>query len=51
MSGESKVRWCDKKRSLFWYAEQIWVWGRERERERESCCEDKWYWIWEVFHI
>jgi len=23
MSGESKERWCDKKRSLFWYTEQI----------------------------
>ena len=47
MSRERKESCCDKKRSMFQYAEQI----RETERERQSCCEDKWYWICGVFHI
>jgi len=49
MSRERKESYCDKKRSLFRYEEQIQE--TERQKERERCCEDKWYWICGVFHI
>jgi len=49
MSGERKESCYDRKQSLVRYTEQIR--GRERERERESCSEDKWYWICDMFHI
>jgi hypothetical protein len=45
MSGERKESCCDKKQSLFSVRREERGWGRE------SCCENKWYWICEVFHI
>jgi len=45
MSGGRKESCYDRKQSLVRYTEQI------RGRERESCSEDKWYWICEMFHI